>query len=64
MLASPQTQLIEITKGVYFSKGRNLFYIKDIMPDGDFVLIENCKTNRAMWWSYDKFVRAKKEVIL
>lgn len=38
-----------LSKGVYFVMGSGLFYVKDTMPLSEYILIENCKTNKATW---------------
>jgi hypothetical protein len=63
--APPSKVKAVFKKGQYFTSGKSLYYIRDIMPDADTVLylIENCKTNEPSWWTNQEFSKARKAVV-
>jgi hypothetical protein len=53
----------QVEKGLYFRTGKHLYYVLDRENDGEYLLIEDCRTNRVFWWTEGEFTRTKKQII-
>lgn len=64
MSVSLQAPPTSVRVGSYFvSKEKKLYYVKDVMPDGDHVLVENCMNNRAKWWTIASFNHVRRHYL-
>jgi hypothetical protein len=53
----------QLTKGDYFVMGKHLYYVIDVMPDGDPFLIEECMVNESRWIEAKRLKNVRRVVI-
>ena len=62
-LPAQQTKRPGIHKGTYFTSGKRLYYVIDVMPHDNLFMIEDCMTNDVRIWDLDYFMRVKKRIV-
>jgi hypothetical protein len=55
--ASPTTT--KLKRRCYYTNGLELFYIKDYMPDKDYMLVEDCFSLDTKWVKTSILIRSK-----
>lgn len=53
MSVSLQTPLADLKRGDYFVIENDLFYVKEVLPEKDYFLIEDCMTLKESFLRHD-----------